>query len=216
MMDRAALLEVLAAKIADLKRPHPVRVAIDGVDGVGKTTLADELVSPLQRCGLPVIRASIDGFHNPRSLRYRLGKASPEGYFLDSFDYQALITHLLGALGPGGTLRYRTAVFDYRTDSAVSAPIEIAPPDAILLFDGIFLHRQELLPYWDFSVFLDAPFTATVQRVARRDGGSPEPNAPENLRYVEGQTLYLQRCDPKRVATLVINNENPTSPYIWD
>jgi hypothetical protein len=40
-----------------------VRVAIDGVDGVGKTTLADELVAPLQLLGRDVIRASIDGFH---------------------------------------------------------------------------------------------------------------------------------------------------------
>jgi uridine kinase len=215
-MERAALLEVLAERIAGVQRPHPVRVAIDGVDGVGKTTLADELVSPLQCRGLPVIRASVDGFHNPRSLRYRLGRASPEGYSLDSFDYQALIRHLLGPLGPGGLLRYRRAVFNYRTDSAVSAPLETAPPHAILLFDGIFLHRPELLTYWDFSIFLDASFTATVRRAAQRDGGSPEPDAPENLRYVEGQKLYMQRCDPKRVAALVINNENLASPYLPD
>src|SRR5687768_8892138 len=84
-MNRPALLEALADRIAAVVRPHPLRVAIDGVDGVGKTTLANELVDPLRRRGRPVIRASIDGFHNPRSVRYRLGRSSPEGYYKDSF-----------------------------------------------------------------------------------------------------------------------------------
>ena len=101
-MERSALLEPLAENIARVTRPHPVRAAIDGVDGVGKTTLANELVAPLRRRGVPVIRASIDGFHNPRAVRYRLGRSSPEGYFRDSFNYEALKNVLLDPLGPAG------------------------------------------------------------------------------------------------------------------
>jgi len=84
------LLEQLAAAIAARRLDHPTRVAIDGVDGSGKTTLADELVEPLRRAGRDVIRASVDGFHNPRVVRYTRGPDSPEGYFLDSFDYATL------------------------------------------------------------------------------------------------------------------------------
>ena len=123
-MERSALIEVLANAIARVNRPHPVRVAIDGVDGVGKTTLADELVDSVQRHGLPVIRASVDGFHNPRSVRYRLGRRSPVGYFHDSFNYASLTAFLLGPLGPGGSLLYRRAVFSYRTDSELPTPSE--------------------------------------------------------------------------------------------
>ena len=213
-MERSALLEMLAENIACVTRPHPVRAAIDGVDGVGKTTLANELVAPLLRRGMPVIRASIDGFHNPRAVRYRLGRSSPEGYFRDSFNYEALKSVLLDPLGPGGSLRYRRAIFDYRADSEVSPPLEEAPRNAVLLFDGVFLLRPELLGYWDISCFLDAPFTTTIPRCARRDGGSPDVNAVENRRYVEGQKLYLDRCDPKRKATIVIDNANLMSPDI--
>jgi uridine kinase len=85
-MERIALLEELSGRIAAMERPHPVRVGIDGVDGVGKTTLANELVDPLRQRGLPVIRASIDGFHHPRTVRYRRGRSSPEGYYRDSFN----------------------------------------------------------------------------------------------------------------------------------
>jgi len=213
-MTRTVLLYVLADRITSLVSSHPIRVAIDGVDGVGKTTLADELVDPLRQRGRPVIRASIDGFHNPRSVRYRLGRSSPEGYVRDSFNHDALIAGLLRPLGPGGSRCYRRAVFDYRTDSAVEAPSEVAPPDAILLFDGVFLHRAELREYWDFSLFLDAPFDVTIARCARRDGSSPDVNAPANRRYVEGQQIYLRESEPARRATLVVRNDDLSSPEI--
>lgn len=213
-MERTALLEMLADSITGVVRPHPIRVAVDGVDGVSKTTLAKELVDPIRRRGLPVIRASIDGFHHPRSVRYRRGRNSPEGYFRDSFNYDALTTCLLQPLGPGGSLCYRRAVFNYRTDSAVEIPAGQAPPNSILLFDGVFLLCPELRRHWDYSVFLDAPFEVTIPRCARRDGSSPDVNSPENRRYVDGQKLYFLECEPKRAATVVINYDNLTSPEI--
>ena len=213
-MTRMALLDTLADTITSVVRPHPIRVAIDGVDGVGKTTLADELVEPLRHRGRPVIRASIDGFHHPRSVRYRLGRSSPEGYVRDSFNHDALTAVLLRPLGAGGSRCYQRAVFDYRTDSAVDAPIEVAPANAILLFDGVFLHRQELREHWDFSVFLDAPFAVTIARCARRDGGSPDVDAPANRRYIEGQQIYLRESEPMRRATIVIRNDDLSSPEI--
>ena len=77
-------------------------------------------------------------------------------------------------------------MFNYRLDAAVESPGELAPLNAVLLFDGVFLHRQEFRPYWDVSLFLDAPFEVTIARCASRDGGAPDVNAPENHRYVEG------------------------------
>ena len=213
-MERSALLEVLAETIVGVVGPHPIRVAIDGVDGVGKTSLADELVEPLDRRGRPVIRASVDGFHHPRGVRYRRGRHSPEGYFWDSFNYEALIDVLLNPLGPDGSRRYRRRIFDYRTDAEVSTPFEEAAPNAVLLFDGVFLLRPELAARWEISFFLDAPFTVTIPRMAARDGGSADASAAENRRYIEGQQLYLKQCDPKRAASLVINNENLMAPKI--
>jgi uridine kinase len=213
-MDRASLIQLLPDRIVRVQRPHPLRVAIDGVDGVGKTNFTDELVEPIRSLSRPVIRSSIDGFHHPRSVRYRLGRQSPEGYFRDSFNYPALKEVLLAPLGPGGSRKYRQAGSDYRTDSEVIFPEEIAPTDAVLLFDGIFLLRPELRGHWDFAIFLDAPFEVTVRRAARRDGSFPKVNAPENRRYVEGQKLYLRSCDPKRLATVVIDCEDLSAPGI--
>jgi len=84
-MTRSTCIEQLATAIAAVQVTHPTRVAIDGVDGVGKTSLAEELVAPLARKGREVVRASVDGFHRPRAARYLRGRDSAEGYFLDSF-----------------------------------------------------------------------------------------------------------------------------------
>jgi uridine kinase len=76
-------------------------VAVDGVDGAGKTVFANSLARRLEVLGRPVIRAGIDGFHNPRSVRYRRGKDSPEGFFLDSFNYDSLKKDLLAPFRSG-------------------------------------------------------------------------------------------------------------------
>jgi hypothetical protein len=52
-----------------------------GRTGCGRQTpLADELAVVTRVSGRAVIRASLDGFHRPRSDRYARGRDSPEGY----------------------------------------------------------------------------------------------------------------------------------------
>lgn len=215
-MERADLLRDLVARILAVDRPHPVRVGIDGVDAAGKTTLADELAPWVERAGRPVIRASIDSFHHPASVRHRRGRESPEGYYHDSFDLEALRRRLLGPLGPGGSLRFQRAAFDHRRDVPVAAPLEAAVPDAVLLFDGVFLHRPELLPLWDFSVFLDVDFAITVRRGVERDPGASA-EAVRRIyasRYVPGQRLYLAAEAPRERASIVIDNSDPLAPFV--
>jgi uridine kinase len=113
-----------------------------------------------------------------------------------------------------GNRRFRRAAFDHRRDAPIVAPDEHAPSDAILLFDGIFLHRPELRGYWHYSVFLDVPFHVSIPRGAQRGEGSPDPGAPSNQRYVEGQRIYLRTCHPSEAATVVVNNEELDAPFI--
>jgi uridine kinase len=217
-MTRQELVAALADRIAHVKRSHPIRVAVDGVDAAGKTTLADELVSPLERVGRVVIRASIDGFHNPAAVRYQRGRFSPEGYFRDSFNHTRLIEVLLAPLGPGGDLRHRRAIFEFRLDRPVEASLEEASPGAVLLFDGVFLLRPELRPYWDFSVFVRADFEVTVPRAEARDhhlfGSTEQVRQRYAERYVPGQQQYLAEAQPERYASVVVDNNDAAHPRL--
>jgi uridine kinase len=219
-MKRSQLLEVLVQRIVHIERPHPIRVAIDGVDAAGKTTLAEELVTPIQACNRPVIRASIDGFHHPARLRYQRGSTSPAGYYHDSFNYQALIECLLAPLGRGGSRRYRFAVFDFRTDAAVQVTPRVAEAHAVLLFDGVFLLRPELRGYWDYTIFIDAAFAVTLGRAQQRDlalfGNVHDVTQRYQQRYIPGQRLYLETCCPKQCAELVVENNDPWHPVMYE
>jgi len=220
-LSRPKVLEQIALQIHGVARPHPVRVALDGVDAAGKTTLADELTPLLENLGRPVIRASVDGFHNPREVRYRRGENSPEGYYRDSFDYAALLRGLLMPLGPGGNRQYRRAVYDFRADVPVQGNLLEAPQNAILLFDGVFLLRPGLSAHWDFSIFLEVDFSISVPRAVARDLARPgsrasieEIRAKYEQRYVPGQKLYLLEARPQLKADAILDNNDPQNPRL--
>ena len=221
-MNRVALLKELVSMIAAIQRHHPLRIAIDGVDGAGKTRLADELVEPLRNLNRRVIRASVDGFHNPASIRYRQGALSPRGYFLDSFNYEALRTNLLDPLGPGGSCQYRTRIFDHKTDSEKIAPLETAESGDVLLFDGIFLQRDELQGCWDVVIWVEAVFELTVERTLARDLGRESEHDLNSSqlaekyikRYVPGQKIYIEECRPRENAHVVVKNGDLLNPEL--
>lgn len=210
------MIAQIAGDVLSLPAARVRRVAVEGVDGSGKTFLAGELAGELARRGATLIRASTDGFHNPHAVRYRLGRSSPEGFFRDSYDYGTLISLLLEPLGPNGSGRYVRRVYDVEREVSVAPEVEQASHDSILVMDGIFLHRDELAAFWDYSVWLEVPFHVSIPRGARRGTGygDPDPRAPSNRRYVDGQRLYLAECTPQSRATVVIDNENLDRPVL--
>lgn len=197
----------LAREVVALR--HPAVIAVDGVDGSGKTTFARHLAREIEVAGRPAVVVHEDDFLAPRITRYSLGRESPEGFFRDTYDLEALIKHVLEPLRPDGDRRVRLRVFDHRTDAPVDAPVEQVPVDALVIVEGMFLHRDELVDRWDWSVFLDVPFTETARRMAHRDGSSPDPDHPTMRRYVEGQRIYLAACRPRERATVVMDNTCP-------
>lgn len=191
---------------------------MDGIDAAGKTALANELGAVLEERGLPVIRASIDGFHQPRRIRHRRGPDSPEGYYFDSFDYPALCGVLLDPLGPHGSRRYRRAAFDFLADTALDAPVEEAPPNALLLVDGVFLLRPELDTRWDYRIFVDVPFDVAVRRAMLRDqalfGTANDVRERYLRRYMPGQQLYFDAVHPQERAQAIVRNADPANPTL--
>ena len=188
---RAAIIRELADWIAAVRRPHPVRVAIDGVDAAGKTTLADELAAVLRRRGREIVRLSVDSFHRPPGERYRRGELSPEGYYHDSFDYAALHEAIRGARSSQGS---------------------------ILLVDGVFLLRPELVEQGDLRIFVSVEPDEALRRALERDtavfGSRAEAERRYRLRYQPGQRLYFAEARPLDAADVVVVNDDPARPAV--
>lgn len=220
-MARSDVLSRMVDLICAVDRPHPIRVAIDGVDASGKTSLANELAPLIATLGRPVIRASVDGFHNPQEVRYQRGTDSPKGYYHDSFNYAVLEQDLLVPLGPGGNRKYRGVAFNFRRNATTQDAWNEAPTNAILLFDGVFLLRPELIHHWDFSIFVDVDFDISVPRAVARDVAQSEgqltpqtARAKYNQRYVPGQKIYLAEAHPKERANIVLQNNDLANPKL--
>jgi uridine kinase len=213
---RGKLLDRLAEAVESVTTAHPVRVAVDGPPAAGKTTLADELALLLHDRGREVVRASIESFLLPRVQRYRRGELSPEGCYHDSFDYEALCRVLLDPLGPNGDRRYQDAVYDKPADAALSPPSRTASADAVLLFDGVFLLRPQLVDRWDLSIFVSAAFEQTLDRARLRDralyGSTAEVERRFRSRYLPSQQHYSATVRPTDQADIVVHNDDPERP----
>ncbi len=201
-MARADVLARVAALLPD-HGPACVIVGIDGVDGAGKTTFADELAAAVSRA---TVRISVDDFHHVRAIRYRRGRDSAEGFWLDSFDYPRLIAYVFEPLR--AIRRYRPAAHDLRTDELLDPPWQTAPAGALVIVDGLFLFRDELAGRFDFVAFLDVPFEVAAERLAARD------RLCRTDRCVGASLRYFAACDPKRRADVLIDNSNLTFPRV--
>ena len=178
-------------------------IAVDGVDGAGKTHFADALAEVVRKKGHAAFRASIDGFHRPRSERYLKGKDSPEGFYRDSFDYSLFRRVLVEPFRLGGSTAFVTAAFDVARDAQVEPRWLTGPDDALLIVDGIFLNRPELRGLWNYSIWLDVPAEITEARLIERDG--PSGIGP---RYRGGQELYLAEANPRAAADAIYDNSD--------
>jgi uridine kinase len=203
---RRELLDALSDEfLANYSRGRTV-IAVDGVDGAGKTRFADDLAVRLGRGAHPVFRASMDGFHRPRADRYLRGKDSPVGYYEDSYDYDLFRRVLVEPFRMGGSAGFVTAAYDVRRDAQVEMDWKTGPQDATLIVDGVFLNRPELRGLWNWSIWLEVPSEVADARLTSRDGRGLDP------RYRGGQALYLAQADPRAVASVIVDNRDPDHP----
>jgi uridine kinase len=64
---------------------------------------------------------------------------------------------------------------------------------------------------------IKSPSEMLAKQVARRGsgwGGSPDPTASSNRRYIEGQRIYLCQDEPQAHANVVIDYSDFTAPVV--
>lgn len=215
------IFSFLSKEILYKETPSLFRIGINGVDGSGKTSFTKHLVEYLRtRTDREIISVTVDGFHNPRSVRYEKGRDSAEGFYYDSYNIKEIEEVLLKPLSPGGNRKYRTRIFDVKKDVFVVEEEKKAQESAILIVEGIFLFREELLSYWDYKIFLDVPFDVTLERMLIRDSSLFSSENEERIlfekRYMPGQNLYLKEATPQQKANIIIDNSDFNNPKITD
>ena len=210
---RSELLNLIAERVMREHGDAPYIVAIDGVDAAGKSILAGELAEELRDRGLLVSEASVDGYHNPRVVRFMRGRDSSEGFYRDSFNLKSLRGHLLDPFRTG--TEYRLHMFDHRVDSPDPSMLYEFKPGTVLVFDGVFSLRSELRHYWELTIYLSITEEESVRRGVERDPGDKEELCRRyKVRYIPGQRLYKVEEKPEETADMVVDNNDPSNPII--
>lgn len=209
--------EIIFRKIMDQikkiqqQKNKAIRLAINGIEGVGKTTFALNLCTFLQKNGLEAIHVSINGFHFDKKKRYQQGRDSAKGYYEDSYDELSFINKVLLSSQQNEPC-YWEAVHDLLGDEYLDlAPISISN-QAILITDGAYLFKPNYLPHWDYKIYLQTDFDTARRRGANRDketlGGIEKATQKFLNRYHAASQLYIKNCDPKKKADLLIDATN--------
>jgi uridine kinase len=141
---------------------QPTLIGIAGCSGSGKTTLARELTTQL------------DGIVFPLDLYYRdLSQFPLDSRCMQNFDHpdslesELFIEHLR-ELRAGHTIQ--RPVYDFSRHTRVPNAFEPVAPARVIIVEGILaLHYDDLLPLYDFSVYVDAPNQICLKRRIYRD-----------------------------------------------
>ena len=159
-----------------------VIVAVDGIDGAGKTVFADGARRGLRRGRLGGVPRVDRRLPSParRALRARphaRPRASTATRSTTRPSAACSSTRSATARRPSATTGFQLAAFDLARDTPVESAWVTAPRDAVLIVDGIFLHRPELRGLWNWSVWLDVPDRRRLRSgMALRDGTDPTPS----------------------------------------
>ncbi len=212
VLSKAELLASLAEEILHNYGKGRAIVAVDGLDGAGKSRFADALAAQLGIGHRAVFRASIDDFHWPRARRYARGRDSAEGFYLDSFDYTTFRRVLVEPFRTGSIGSFVLQGFDLKRDVPFQPKWSSGPEDALLIVDGIFLNRPELKGLWNYSIWLEVDAETATARVKARDAEEFEHDIANPERYIGGQRLYLEEAKPLEAATAIIDNNDYENP----
>jgi uridine kinase len=140
----------------------PLVLAIAGCSGSGKTTLARELAMQLDATLFPLDLYYRDLSQFPLDSRHKQNFDHP-----DSLESELIIEHVR-ALANGQPIQ--RPVYDFKTHSRVAGAFDPITPTQVVIVEGILaLHYDELIPLYNFSIYVNAPNEICLKRRIYRD-----------------------------------------------
>jgi uridine kinase len=161
-----------AAAQDETRLPSPPTVlAIAGCSGSGKTTLANELARTLGGLRFHLDDYYLDLADMPLTERMKQNFDDP------SLIEVPLLARHVAALARGESVA--RPIYDFTTYTRVPGQSQRVSAGPFLIVEGLFaLHYRELLPYYNLSVYVDAPDSVCFERRLKRDveqrGRTPE------------------------------------------
>lgn len=195
------LVDTLTERLAAIRGPGRLRVAVDGPPAAEPDALAESLVDPLRAAGRPVLHVRTADFLRPASVRLERGRTNPDAYYLGWYDEAGLRREVLDPAGPTGSGRLLPSLWDARTDRASRAGYVHLPPGGVVLVSGPLLLGGGL----PFDVTVHLVLSAAALR--RRTDPTQAWTLPAFARYAE-------EVAPQTFADVVVRADDPRRPAL--
>ena len=183
-------------------------VGISGIDASGKGYITGFLQKELEKRNYKVANINVDPWQNP--IPIRLQKEDPaENFYKNVFRWDNFFKQLIVPLRTNRHIYLQTSLIRTDGDFYYSFIYDFNDID-ILLIEGIFLFKQELLNYYDWKIWIDCSFETGIYRAIERNSEklSREQLIHDyNTYYYPAQIYHFQRDDPKDVSNIIYCND---------
>lgn len=143
-----SIFQELVEKINFLvNKKNSILIAIDGLGGSGKTTIAKKLKDKFPK----VVIVEMDDFYSPE---------------IKKADHKRLLEQVINPLKNNQIAQYQ--VFDWKNNKLINTDPIL--PDSMVIIEGVFSLHEELIDNYDIKIWVEYPQQLGIERGVKRDG----------------------------------------------
>ncbi len=160
----AEAVDVIVANIQKRLQTHPevFVVALDGMSGTGKTTIAKEVANRLDAVNV----LCDDFFTGGRNSVW--AKKSAQEMIDNAIDWRRIRREVVEPLKAGRAASWHP--FNWKAFERLDSKTITAQPKHVVILDGAFAARKELSDIVDYTILITVPHEKRVTRVIAREG----------------------------------------------
>jgi len=190
-------------------------LGVDGVDGSGKSFLAERLGATLGQVGLPTVLLRVDDFRRPIDWR-QAGRSEAEVYYDDYYDLALLDACASRFLA--GADAVEIPAFDSRVERHVGTRTVEFGAASVAVVEGVFALRSQAVRANAAVVYLRTTLPEARRRILVRDTarGRTAEDVMHRIaaRYFPAHERYVRECDPVGSAAALIDHETLGAPTV--
>lgn len=175
-------MEEIFERVQELHKKKLAFVAIDGMQGAGKTTLVRHIISTVPDVQI----LYLDNFYR-----------GPE-----KKDHTRILPDVIQPLKDGKTAHFQ--IYDWSTDKIIDAKPIL--PNGIILVEGTYAMDKRLISEYDLTIWVKCPWEVGLKRALVRDNYDFQDLWEE--KWVPEAREYVKRQQPHRKSDIVIGYKN--------
>lgn len=195
-------------------------IVIDGVDGSGKSMLADRLVGALAEAGTPAVLLRVDDFRQPIAWGHD-ARAEADVYYEDYYDLALLDRGARAFLE--GAAGFDIPMFDSRTERHQGRRAIAFSGAALAVVEGVFAQRVPIIHQAAARdaaaiIYIETSRDEARRRILARDTARGRTIADVthriDARYFPAQDRYVREHEPLARANALVVHERVGAPVL--